>query len=107
MDDVGWRNLIHKTAGKMIHIADYLGVLNNKFDDEITIDEAIKKLETIFRAMLEVRVARPETLPECPKCGESGIFDVRAVCGFKYDCSHCDNIWYITEKEYLEFTMHN
>ena len=56
MDDVEWRNLIRKTAGKMIHIADYLGVLNNSFDGEITIDEAIKRLEAYFNVMLEVGI---------------------------------------------------
>lgn len=53
MDDVEWRHLIHKTAGKMIHIADYLGVLNYKFDDKMTIVEVITKLEEIFKEALK------------------------------------------------------
>ena len=101
MDDTEWRHLIHKTAGKMIYIADSLGVLNTKFDSDLTIDETIKKMEEIFKAVLNENVAyMSETLPECPRCGESGVFDCRTVIGFRYICSHCDNTWNITEKEF-------
>ena len=102
MNDVEWRNLIRVTVGKLIHIADYLGVLNNNFDDEITIDEAIKKLEAYFRATLEVDIIGNETLPECPKCGEAGVFDYRTVYGFRFNCSSCNHVFGLTEKEYSE-----
>jgi len=65
MNDVEWRDLIHETAGKMIHIADYLGVLNNIFDGEITIDEAIKKLEVYFKAALGVDIIGTENKIHC------------------------------------------
>ena len=106
MKDTEWRHLIHKTAGKMIYIADSLGVLNTKFDNDITIDEAIKKIEETLKAVLDVDVAyMHETLPDCPRCGESGVFDCRTVIGFRYACSHCDNVWNITEKEFSELIL--
>lgn len=106
MKDTEWRNLIHKTAGKMIYIADSLGVLNIKFNNEMTIDEAIKRIEEFLKTALEMDVSHmSETLPECPKCGESGVFDCRTVIGFRYSCSHCDNSWNITEKEFSELIV--
>lgn len=57
MDDVEWRHLIHKTAGKMIFIADSLGVLNVKIDNDMTVDEMIKRIEEFLKAALDVEIS--------------------------------------------------
>jgi hypothetical protein len=109
MDDVEWRHLIRKTAGKMIHIADYLGVLNSKFNDKMTIDETIKKLEEFLKAALDTDAAiKPsKTSPKCLICGASGIFDCRTVSGFRYLCPRCKKFWNISEEEYKILTLYD
>lgn len=57
MNDAEWRNLIHKTTGKMIFIADSLGVLYVKIDNDMTVDEMIKRLEEFLKAALEVEIS--------------------------------------------------
>ena len=57
MKDTEWRNLIHKTAGKMIFIADSLGVLNVKYDNDITIEEGIEKIEEFLKTALDVEIS--------------------------------------------------
>lgn len=42
--------------------------------------------------------SEPETLPECPKCGESGIRDKRTQDGrIRFACSHCQEVWTLPE----------
>ena len=48
-----------------------------------------------------------ETLPECPKCGESGILDKRVKDDYKYICSRCGHIWPVSKEEYLELSKYD
>jgi len=48
-----------------------------------------------------------ETLPECPHCGESGIFDKWVVLNdgnlyARFSCSHCENLFDLSKTEYEE-----
>jgi predicted RNA-binding Zn-ribbon protein involved in translation (DUF1610 family) len=109
MNDAEWRNLIHKTAGKMIFIADSLGVLYVKIDNDITVDEMIKRLEEFLKTALDVNVAvnPSKTSPKCPICGASGVFDCRTVAGFRYLCPKCKKVWNISENEYKALTLYD
>jgi transposase len=109
MKDAEWRNLIHKTAGKMIFIADSLGVLNVKIDNNITVDEMIKRIEEFLKVALDADVAvKPsKTSPKCLICGASGVFDCRTVAGFRYLCPKCKHFWNISEDEYKSLTLYD
>lgn len=93
----------------MIFIADSLGVLNVKIDNDMTVDEMIKRIEEFLKAALDVDVTMnpSKTSPKCPICGASGVFDCRTTAGFRYLCSSCRKLWNISEDEYKTLTLYD